>query len=48
MIYEEIKAFEEKHGANQSTYWLFFELLWRDFFTSSPENGEPGCFTDME
>ena len=32
MIYEEIKAFEEEHGANQSTYWLFFELLWRDFF----------------
>ena len=31
-IYEEIKAFEEEHGANQSTYWLFFELLWRDFF----------------
>ncbi|MEM6772567.1 MAG: FAD-binding domain-containing protein, partial [Bacteroidota bacterium] len=26
------KAYEEKNGANKSTYWVFFELLWRDFF----------------
>ena len=32
MVYEEIKTYEEKYGSNQSTYWLFFELLWRDFF----------------
>jgi len=32
MIYEEIKRFEEAEGANDSTYWLFFELMWRDFF----------------
>lgn len=31
-IYWEIKAYEEKNGANNSTYWVFFELLWRDFF----------------
>lgn len=31
-IYAEIKAFESKHGENKSTYWLYFELLWRDFF----------------
>ncbi len=31
-IYAEIKKFEESFGANQSTYWLFFELLWRDYF----------------
>ncbi len=31
-IYWEIKAYEEKNGANDSTYWVFFELLWRDFF----------------
>jgi deoxyribodipyrimidine photo-lyase len=31
-IYEEIKRYESKHGANDSTYWLIFELLWRDFF----------------
>ena len=32
MIYHEIKRYEDSHGSNQSTYWLFFELLWRDFF----------------
>jgi deoxyribodipyrimidine photo-lyase len=31
-IYEEIRQFEAKHGANDSTYWLIFELLWRDYF----------------
>ena len=31
-IYEEIKKYEIQHGANESTYWLIFELLWRDFF----------------
>lgn len=30
-IYHELKAFEAKHGAGQNTYWVFFELLWRDF-----------------
>ena len=31
-IYTEIKKFEEKSGiSNESTYWLVFELLWRDF-----------------
>lgn len=31
-IYWEIKAYEDKNGANDSTYWVIFELLWRDFF----------------
>jgi len=31
-IYQEIKRYEAERGANESTYWLFFELLWRDFF----------------
>lgn len=31
-IYQEVKAYEEKNGANDSTYWVIFELLWRDFF----------------
>ncbi len=31
-IYSEVKKFEEEHEANDSTYWLIFELLWRDFF----------------
>lgn len=31
-IYAELKQFELEEGSNESTYWLFFELLWRDFF----------------
>ena len=31
-IYKEIKKYEKEYGANDSTYWLIFELLWRDFF----------------
>lgn len=31
-IYQEIKRYEEVHGSNESTYWLIFELLWRDYF----------------
>ena len=27
-----LKEFEETHGSNDSTYWIFFELLWRDYF----------------
>ncbi len=31
-IYEEVKRFEATRLANDSTYWLIFELIWRDFF----------------
>lgn len=31
-IYWDIKAYEKKFGSNESTYWLFFELIWRDYF----------------
>jgi len=31
-IHQEVKRYEAEHGANESTYWLVFELLWRDFF----------------
>lgn len=32
MIYQEIRKFEEEVLKNDSTYWVLFELLWRDFF----------------
>ncbi len=32
MIYAEIKRYEKQRKKNQSTYWVYFELLWRDFF----------------
>jgi deoxyribodipyrimidine photo-lyase len=31
-IYEEVKHYERERMANASTYWLIFELLWRDYF----------------
>jgi len=31
-IYFELKKYEQQYGANESTYWLVFELLWRDYF----------------
>ncbi|MCG9794124.1 DASH family cryptochrome [Flavobacterium algicola] len=32
LIYSELKKYEEQFSANDSTYWLIFELLWRDYF----------------
>ena len=32
MIYWEIKRYEKSIQKNQSTYWLIFELIWRDYF----------------
>ncbi|HET8830258.1 MAG TPA: DASH family cryptochrome, partial [Pelobium sp.] len=31
-IYWEVKRYEKERGANDSTYWVIFELLWRDYF----------------
>lgn len=31
-IYEEVKRYEQEVTKNQSTYWLVFELIWRDYF----------------
>ncbi len=32
MVYRELKNFEKSRLKNDSTYHLYFELLWRDFF----------------
>ena len=32
LVYHELKRYESAKGANESTYWLFVELLWRDYF----------------
>lgn len=31
-IYWEVKRFEKEVVRNQDTYWLIFELIWRDYF----------------
>ena len=32
LIYHKLKQYEKERTANQSTYWVIFELLWRDYF----------------
>ena len=27
-----LRQYEQRNGANQSTYWIVFELLWREYF----------------
>ncbi len=31
-IYEQVQQYETERTQNESTYWLIFELLWRDYF----------------
>ncbi|BDX06088.1 cryptochrome DASH [Planctobacterium marinum] len=31
-VYHHVKRFERDIQANESTYWLYFELLWREYF----------------
>lgn len=31
-IVKHLSRYEQANGANESTYWLFFELLWREYF----------------
>lgn len=31
-IYEQVRKYEAERIENDSTYWLIFELLWRDYF----------------
>ncbi|WP_027878716.1 DASH family cryptochrome [Mesoflavibacter zeaxanthinifaciens] len=31
-IYYQVKQFEKAHFKNDSTYWLIFELIWREYF----------------
>ncbi|MEQ6916937.1 DASH family cryptochrome [Halomonas aquatica] len=31
-VHDAVRAWEARHGANDSSYWVIFELLWRDYF----------------
>lgn len=31
-IFEALQSYESRFGGNEGTYWLWFELLWRDYF----------------
>jgi deoxyribodipyrimidine photo-lyase len=34
-IYHQVKRYEKERLANESTYWLIFELFWREYFRFS-------------
>lgn len=44
-VHHEVKRYEAEHGANESTYWLGFELLWRDFFQFTAAKHGADLFT---
>lgn len=31
-VYAAVKAWEAEHGSTESSYWITFELLWREYF----------------
>jgi len=44
-IYYQVKKYEDEVKSNVSTYWLIFELIWRDFFTYVLLKYGISCFT---
>jgi deoxyribodipyrimidine photo-lyase len=47
-VYFEIKRYEEERIKNDSTYWLFFELLWRDYFRLILEKKQAQLFGQQQ
>ena len=58
-IYRQVKEYEQQRVKNSSTYWLIFELIWRDFFRfialkegnaffKVPQDFEPKVHPDFE
>ena len=43
-IYHEIRRFEKEVKKNSSTYWLIFELMWREFFRYVTKKGKRNIF----
>lgn len=41
-VAHDLAVYEERHGANEGTYWLWFELLWRDFFSLRADHARGG------
>lgn len=36
-VNDAVKAWEAEHGSNESSYWITFELLWREYFIRAAE-----------
>ena len=43
-IYHEVKRYEKEIKKNSSTYWLIFELMWREFFRYVARKGGKNIF----
>lgn len=43
-IFAELKNYEKRVKKNDSTYWIYFELLWRDFFRLMGKKHEDKIF----
>jgi deoxyribodipyrimidine photo-lyase len=44
IILKKLKEFELMEGANESTYWIYFELLWREYFRVIARKHGPALF----
>jgi deoxyribodipyrimidine photo-lyase len=44
---DDLARYESEHGANEGTYWLWFEFLWRDFFSWRGEH-RPGSTVSID
>lgn len=45
-LYNRVKDFERTHERNKSTYWIVFELLWREFFYWHYHNHKSKYFSE--
>lgn len=43
-IHAAVRDYERQFGSNASTYWLVFELLWRDFFEFTAARHGPALY----
>lgn len=43
----ELQKYEKEREKNESTYWVFFELLWRDYFKWLAELQGPSLFSQQ-
>ncbi len=48
LICADIRRYETDRMQNASTYWLYFELLWRDYFFWIAKKWGPRLFTGMK
>lgn len=45
-VYAHLRRYEQEKVKNESTYWLFFELLWREYFRAVASKFGPLLFRD--